>query len=85
MGFWGKLSYRFAQLMLYEDVLLGFVAVISGARGDVPKNEKLTDENDKVKRERDEMFDGVVDLCAQPGTQRIWTSCHVTRVTAFVV
>lgn len=28
VGFWKKLSYLFAQLMLYEDALLGSVAVI---------------------------------------------------------
>lgn len=50
MAFWEKLL--FAQLMLYEDVLPGPVAVILGSRGDMLKNEKLTDENDSQDRKK---------------------------------
>lgn len=43
----------------------------------ITKNEKLTEEKDKVKIKRNKMFDGVGELCTQSGVQHIWTSCHM--------
>lgn len=65
VGFWKKLSYLFAQLMLYEDALLGSVAVILWSMGDMPRKKKLIDENGKVKIERNEMFECAVELLHQ--------------------
>jgi len=73
LGFWEK-----RLLFFYPTVVVwGYTAWAGGHYLVITQNEKLTEENDKVKIERSKMFDGVEELCTQSGVQHIWTSCHM--------
>lgn len=43
----------------------------------ITNSEKLAEEKDQVKIERNKVFDGVGELCTQSGVRHVWTSCHI--------